>query len=453
MTTRNLTDTFVAALAELAEKPLSASVRHQVKRCILDYLGVTLAGARTQGRKSRALLRSLGRGDVAMVFGLGERTGLHTAALVNGIHAHVAELDDGVRFGSIHPGAPIFSALLPLAERERWTPDRLFLGIVVGYEAAVRLAAAIQPGHRHRGFHATGTCGTLGVAMGIAAAIGATHAQMHNSFAAAVLSSAGMLKAMEDDSELKPFNAGQAAGAGLVAAMMGQAGFQGPRDVLGGPRGFLALMADEQAPGQLIGSIGTVPLAVEQVYVKPYAACRHCHAPIEAALGLRDAHNLLPDEIERVRVRTYRLAVGGHDHTRIEGVSSAKMSTPYSVAVALQTGKAGLEQFSAESIRDAAVLRLTQRIDVELDPSLDALVPGQRPAILDIRTISDKVYRLRVDLPKGEPETALSDTELQEKFTELALFSGRSTQWIEHVSHQVWHLETHLDALWQSLGA
>lgn len=421
---QSLTSDFIDTLSEQAANGLSLTVEEQVYRSLIDYLGVTLAGAKMSGEKGIRLLAGMdgGKGGEAGVIGYGRRANLSTAALLNGFSSHLAELDDGVRFCSVHAGGPLFSALLPIVEQRRMSRAAFARGVLVGYEAAIRLGMAIQPAHRNRGFHATGTCGTVGAAMGVATALGYARPEMLATLAAALTSASGMLAMMQGRSELKPFNSGQAAAAGLTAAMVGGAGFCGPEEVLDGPRGFLAMMAPEAKPVQLVAR-NNEP-AITLVYQKPYAACRHCHPAIEAALKLRELHRLTADDIESVMVHTYRLAAGGHDHTDINGVTSAKMSTPYAVAACLSTGRAGLAEFSDARIVDPVILALTKKVKVTLSEELDNQVPRKRPAIIEIRTTDGNRFVERVDIPRGEPETPLSAEALDTKFCDLAEFGG-----------------------------
>src|SRR5690606_28432317 len=117
----------------------------------------------------------------------------YVAALVNGMHAHVAELDDGERFGMFHPGAPILSALLSVANEKNISGTAFLRGIVIGYEAAIRVASALQPGLKDQGYHATGVCGTIGAAIGIGAALGFSKQQLKGAFSAAATSASGIL--------------------------------------------------------------------------------------------------------------------------------------------------------------------------------------------------------------------------------------------------------------------
>ncbi len=447
----NLAEQFVEEIYSLRSVEIPKNTVWQAKRCLLDYLSATFAGAQMLAEKGNKLLDNLEQTDGdAAVIGFNKRASAENAAFVNGLSAHVAELDDGVISGIVHPGSPLCSALLPVAEKERVSGSDLLLGIIAGYEAAVRISEAIQPSHKKRGYHATGTCGAIGVAMGTAAMLGLSKTQMKNTLSSAAVSASGSLKVLEDDSELKPYNVAQAAHGGLMAVLMARAGFMGPEDVLSGNTGFFAMMADELDVSSLKIKEGE-PFAVERVYVKPYAACRYCHPAIEAAMNVKSDHLIPSGDIESVDVHTYQLAVTKHDHTQINGVSSAKMSIPYSVAVALFSGKADIMEFSTERIADPDVRTLTQKISVHADPQLTDLFPAKSAATIEIATKNGKRFTKTVDMPKGEPENQLSDTELEAKFTSLATYGSKTDNESREIIDIVWNLEERSSSLFQLL--
>ena len=444
----NITNQFIEELNTLSGSNFSESTIHQAKRCLLDYLGATFAGSRMLKEKGGRLLESLGGDGVAScrVIGYKKSANLQNAAYLNGFCSHVAEMDDGYRFGAVHPGATVISALLPLAEKEKLNGDDLLRGIIVGYEAALRISKTMQPALKNRGYHATGVCGTIGAAIGVSAAMRFSSKEMKDALSAATTGATGILKVIRDGSQLKPLNAAQAASSGLLAALVAKAGFIGPEDVLGGDKGFLEIKAIEFNVSHLTKNKDAVP-SIHEIYVKPYAACRHSHAAVEAILNIKASQNLQVQDIKEIRVNTYNWAVHLHDHTDISGINSAKMSTPYSVAIALTDNEAGIDQFTNEKINDPNVIALTKKVKVFDNDELTALVPNKRAAIVEVFTYNGQFYNERVDLPKGEPENPISEKELTEKFITLGTFGGKNKNELQEIIQCVWELEKGLDSL------
>lgn len=411
----NVSNEFVEILYSLGQCDIPEKTINQARKCFLDYIGVTVAGAFvTKDKLYDYIIENQGQ---YQLIGLKEKVDINTSALVNSYNSHVLELDDGHRVGMMHLAAPIFSGLLPVAEKTNATIRKFLTAAVVGYEASVRVASSIQPSHKKKGFHATGTCGTIGVAMAIATLLDYSKEEMNNVLSAASTSGAGLLEVITGKSEQKPYNISNATISGINAAKFGK-NFSGPKDVLCGDRGFVKNLCDEWNIDKLLTPIMDV-YEIERIYMKPYAACRHCHAPIEAAIKVANLHSVDINEIEKIIVETYGLAVFGHDHKEIEGVNSAKMSIPYSVAVAMLYKQAGLDMFTEQKIGEKNIQCLANKVDVVENEELSKLVPDKRAAIIRVYLKNKDVKQLRVDYPKGEPENPIEDSELNIKVESL----------------------------------
>ena len=409
-----ITDIFVDYLFGLSVSDLRAEAVEQARLCLLDYKGVTAAGAKILKKHGDAFLDRVSRqGGNVSALGFQEKTTLHHAAFLNAMSAHMAELDDGHRAGQIHLGASIISAILPVAEVEGLSEDAVLRGIVVGYEAAIRLAMAVNPAHKLRGYHTSGTCGTIGVAVAIAAALEFTREQMKVAVSAATASAAGLLEMQEDESELKPYNLANAAVGGITAAYCALAGFKGPVDAIDGKRGFLSVLT-ENPRIQYLTEFKENYLQIETVYRKLYAACRHAHSAIEAAITLRNEYDIKPASISSILIETYGMAIKGHDHKDIKGIQSAKMSIPFSVALALKTGHAGLRDYNEKNLVDEEIHCLMELIRIVEDPEISSWLPGKRAARVTIVSAGES-FSTCVEYPKGEPENPLSETEIVTK--------------------------------------
>ena len=405
----SITRSFIAGLVRKSQR-IPNRVILQSRRVLLDYFGVTIGGMRFLEEKEPELIASA-----------------PSNSFLKGFAAHVLELDDGHRKGMIHLGASIISAILEAAEKEELKYSDVLRGIIMGYESAVRCACSIQPGHKKRGYHVSGTCGTIGSAMGIAFACGYNMEQMKSTLACAVSSAAGVLEIQEQASELKPYNVGRAALDGVVAAQIGRLAIPGPKDILGGERGFMAALTDTPK-SQYLTDFDGEDYCIEGIYQKVHAACRHCHPAIDATLKLRNDILAELELIEKIEVRTYHLAVGSHDHTQVMGISSAKLSTPYAVALTIVKGSAGYSDYNDTSLNDINIMKLTNKVIIIDDNYLTAQSPSVRGAHVTVYLKNGQSYEATCLYPKGEPEHPLSNEELEEKFRSLALYGGMKPQ-------------------------
>ncbi|MBI2303517.1 MAG: MmgE/PrpD family protein [Chloroflexi bacterium] len=418
-----ITESFAAVATEMHFGDLPQVVVSQAKRALLDLAGVAMAGAAMPFPRIVCdyFCRCGGRGE-ATVVGQRGRVPAVNAALTNGVCSHALDMDDGHRYASGHPGTAIIPAALAAGEMVEGKGRDLLLGIVMGYQVFVRLAAAINPSHLNRGFHTTGTVGPLGAAAAAGAILGLGRKEMAWALGLAGLQGAGLLEIVADGQMAKPLQSGRAASAGLLAALLAQRGAQGPLTVLEGEKGFLRAMTDHVDSAFL--NWGN-DWEIGRTYIKLYAACRHVHSAIDATRELCRRHSINHQLVDSISVGTYSVAdqLTGSIY-KPDSVSAAKFSLPFAVALAMVRGGAGVDQFSEESIRDESILRLAQKVTVVVNAEMEKRYPGERGANLEIRTRGGGVYRHTVLLPRGEPENPASDADVEAKFYANARFAG-----------------------------
>ena len=417
----NITTDFLAKADEVRNRKIPEKVLLRARQSLLDYLAVTTAGAVFQKDKVRNYMHFAQpeKGDFSAL-GCGCKLALKEAVFLNGLNSHALDFDDGTNSGIIHLGAPIFSLLLPLAQRYDTSLEEVLRAAVIGYEVSYTMAVSMQPGHKALGYHATGTCGVLGAVIAASYMLGFSNEERFNAFAAACVSATGMLSVLDDGSELKPYNVAKTVLLSLTSLQLATAGFQGNPDSLGNHRGYLRMMTgrdDVKIKPFLLNNT----YAIMKSYTKPYASCRYTHPSVEAAIHLRE--QIKAEDIGRIDIITYSLAVAGHDHTDIQGAYSAKMSIPYATAVGWIYGKAGLEEFSDKNVVDENILRLVKKIHVNSDDMLSSLFPEIQAAVIRVTAKDGKTITNRVDYPKGEPENPLSNEEFKERYDALMTYA------------------------------
>lgn len=443
----NKTEAFLDAIHSVYQKPIPSHVIKRAKLALLDYIGVTIAGLKEQRVKIDSLMADFSdnAGNIYPI-GISEPMSINNAVFLNGLNGHALDFDDGTNAGIIHLGSPIFSVLLALSQKYHFSGETLIRAAVLGYEASFTMARTIQPIHKQRGYHATGTCGLLGIAVAVSYALNLTEQEKKNAFSTAAVSATGTLKVLEDGSQLKPYNVAKTALLGLISTQMAKAGFDTPDDALAGMAGFLSQMygSDEV---EFVSPLLNGTYAIEKAYIKPYAACRYTHPSIDIAKELRKNHSVDVDLIESVKIKTYSLAVKKHDHTDIKGSASAKMSIPYNFAVTYVLGKTGMEAFSKDALENPEVQELTKKIVVTEDAEMTAAFPEKTIATVELVLKDGNILRGESILPKGEPENPLSLDEVIEKFSSLAVYGGKNEEDIAKIVDAVLHVEDKLDVL------
>jgi 2-methylcitrate dehydratase PrpD len=345
----------------LAYDDLPTAVRELARQCVLDYLGVTLAGAADS--LVRILLDEMaeaGGSPQASVIGHSVRLPVLSAALVNGAAAHALDYDDVHMAMPGHPSVAILPALLALAELKGSSGREVITAFVAGYETACRIGAALQPGHYNLGFHATATVGCFGAAAACVRLLGLDTAATATALGIAGTQAAGLKS--QFGTMCKPFHAGKAAHNGLLAARLAARGFSSRTDIVECVQGFALTHGPDFAPAAALATPEGGFHLLANLF-KYHAACYFTHAPIECARRLRREHGLNPEMIARITLqidtscdRVCNIA------TPADGLQS-KFSLRQTVAMALAgVDTASLGAYSVENARDPGLVALRERI-------------------------------------------------------------------------------------------
>lgn len=398
-------------------------VLEEARKRLVDYLGVAICGS-ARGELSpmaRAVVSAMqGRPECQLVF-VHEKTPAAWAAFYNGIASHAIELDDGYRQGTIHPASAIIPAAMAAGEKVEADLGALLRSIILGYEVSLRIASAINPSHMLRGFHTTGTCGSLGAGVSAASIMGYNTEQVTHTLAISGLQGAGFQEMLHDNPMIKPLQPGKAAMAGILSADLVAEGARGPRSLFEGDKGFFKGMSDVQHPEWTVEDGLGEYYKLLRCYTKPYPTCRHVHPSIDLTISLRNQHRMRIEQITNITVYTYSVAISEVGQVwQPTSPDEAMFSIPYAIATVLCDGEFTLDSLRPERFNRQMVKNLAKKVVIERDPHQDSVYPTHRGATVTIRLADGQEFSAYEDLPKGEPENPLSDIELQGKFFTLA---------------------------------
>jgi len=418
----NVVERFAGFAEGYRRQAVAPRVLHQAKRVVIDWHAALLPGAVVPPATAleRALAGELDHdldGNAARL-ALGRRASVRAAALINGAAAHTLEVDDIFREGIYHPGAPTIAAALAVAQSRRASGEAFLRAVIVGYEISTRIAAAMGRAH-YRYWHNTGTIGCFGAAGAAAELLGLDRRRFAHALATVATFSAGLQQAFRADSMSKPMHAGRAAEAGVTAALAAAEGVTGSLDIMEGEAGYGRAMGDDPDWEHALSTLGE-DFHITQMTFKNHACCGHAFAAIDGALALKEKMGVSAAEIARVRVGGYRATLEVAGIAEPASASEARFSTPYLVATALTHGSVRLAAFEPARLEDAATRALMRRVEVALDPELDAAFPAQRAARVAIESRDGRCGEHLQLTRKGDPDLPLSDAELEHKYFELA---------------------------------
>ena len=350
--------------------------REVARHCVLDFLGVSVAGSREPLTEIlvNEIVKPEGSTEAGLI-GSKQRASRLSAALVNGAAAHALDFDDTHTTIMGHPSAPVIPAVLALAESAGSSGREMLEAIVAGIELECRLGALLGPDHYAIGFHSTGTVGTFGAAAACAHMLRLDENGWLRALGLAGTQAAGLKSGF--GTMAKPLHAGRAASNGLFSALAARAGYTSNMEIIETAQGFAATHAGAKPSREILDRFEGRFLIRDTLF-KYHASCYLTHAPIDAARRIRTEHRVDPDSIEDVEVRVHPALFGvcniQQPKTGLEGKFSLRATTAMAL-LGEDTGR--LEAFTDASVTDPRVVSLRDRIRVvgaEKIPSTRATV-------------------------------------------------------------------------------
>jgi 2-methylcitrate dehydratase PrpD len=413
----------IAVAEELAQKisaldaaRLPQAVRRKCEELLIDVVGLAVT-ARNEDYVKAALAACDDDGPCTAI-GHARTLSAAAAALVNGTAIHGEDFDDTFEGGPIHAGAVIVPAVLAACERHRRDGGAALLGIVVGVECMCRLSL-VAPTLTHKaGFHPTAVFGAMGAAAGVGAALDLSPRQLVDALGNAGSMASGIIEYLAEGAWTKRLHAGWAAQAGIRAALLGGAGFSGPRTVFEGVHGFFHAFAHTAAAdfAVIAGDLGT-RWVMETLAFKPYPCGTMTHPYIDCARRLRKrvrAEDIVDMICEVGEGTVHRLWEPLAAKLRPQNGYAGKFSTPYCIATGFVRGNVALSDFSDAAVRDPAVLALAAKVRYRIDPDN----PYPKNFIGHVRaTLRDgAVVEERQPFMRGGAKAPLTRADLEEKF-------------------------------------
>lgn len=443
----NETRTLVEYCHALGHNPLPHEVSAYAKLLLLDYMGVAAAGAAMEesSRIGCEVVRAMGGAPEATAFGMREKFPAANAAFANGITEHSIEMDDTHSAASSHPGVVIWSAALAVAERESILGDALLPAAAAGYEMACRAGyAGAPPSMYERGFHPTSASGVFGAVVTAACLLQLTPQQMLNAVGIAGSFASGNMEYLAQGTMTKRVQPGQAAHAGIIAALLAQRGYTGPSTILEGGFGFLHAYSDDSVVARLTDNLGAT-WELAQTGIKAFGCCRYMQSPMEAAMRAARGQTWNLEDIRAIRVGLVSAGWGlvaepiedkYVPETRVDG----QFSLPFGVATVLVNGRGTVNEFRESQLKNSSILALARRVTIHHDDALDRAYPALWPSWCEIDLVDGRMLRGEVNTTKGEPENPITPDEVREKFESLAS-SYWSGQQMRAVADTVEHIE------------
>lgn len=406
----------------LASSALPAEALAAAKVNVFDTLACAAAGSSAPAvGDALALAQEWGGAPQATIFCFGDKVPAHHAAWVNGTMSHARDYDDTHDAAVLHAGVTVVPAAIAAMELNGGASgDTLVAAVAAGLETVCRLGVATKIGIVESGFIYTPLFGHFAATVAAGRVLDLTESQMVNALGIAYSQVAGNHQVTRDGALTKRMQPGFAAQASLTSVQLARRGVRGAQATFEGVDGFFRVYLHDQVDRAALRDELGRRYEFAQLSYKPYPCCRFNHTAIDAALQLRAAGTRAAD-VARIRVGLTRQAFEAvctpeEVRKRPRTIVHAQFSVPYTVATALLDGSVGLAHFSEFAIGRADILALASRIHPFVDDAIEREWGRNiSPAALHVERVDGSSTRVRVDLPLGHPQRAMSDADFDRK--------------------------------------
>lgn len=407
-------------VSQLAIPQVPREVSEKAKLVFLDSLGIALASSTMDfGQMVLNVAERLGGAADSCLIGSAVKVAAANAVLANGTLAHGLDYDDTLEEAIVHTGCCAAVTALAVGEAVGASGGAVLESAIAGTEVMCKVGL-VAPGKFHaRGFHPTALCSTFGAAAAAGKLYGLEADQWSDAFGLCGSQSSGIIEYLADGTWTKRLHPGWSAHGGVVATLLAREGFRGPVKVFEGQHGFYRSFGgpNEYRYEKLLelGKNWEIP----RLAFKSYPCGSISHPYMDCALKLKQKFAPNPADIIDVICRTaegpvHRLWEPLADKQRPATSYGAKFSLPYSIAVMLIRGRAGLEEFSEAAIRDPEILKLSAKVRYELDETID--YPRHFSGHVKIRLRDGTDLEENQPHPRGGFEDPLPPGEIEDKF-------------------------------------
>lgn len=386
----------------------SDAVDREAHRTFLNWMGCAVGAARHESVASAlAAVQMLQPAPQATLLGRPERVDMASAALLNGIASHTFDFDDTHLRTIIHPAGPVASALLALAEVTGASGRALVDALVLGIDVSCRLGNVMYPEHYDRGWHITGSTGTLGAAAGCARLLGLDATRTAMALGIAASQPVGLRE--QFGTMTKPLHPGAAARAGLMSALMASKGYTASARALEAPRGFVQVVSTKAAWHEATDALGE-RFEISLNTYKPFACGIVVHPGIDACAQLR-GQGIRAEDVERIELKVHALVLELCGKKEPADGLAAKFSIYHACAAGLLFGRAGEGEFDDEVVRTEQVVSLRRKVVAEVDPRIAEDQADVTAVLRDGRRV-----HVFVEHAVGSLQRPMSDAALEAKF-------------------------------------
>jgi 2-methylcitrate dehydratase PrpD len=404
-------------VADLSPNRIPEQAAAVARMGFIDCIGTMIAGRKEDCVRIMTDVLAPADGPATLTFS--PRKGpAPEAAWINGTAAHALDYDDvGLRG---HPSTVLVPAILAEAEALGSSGADMIAAYVAGYEVWAELFRRDDGLLHQKGWHPTGLYGAVGAAAACAklrkldAEKSAIAIALGGSQAGGLMSNFGSMT--------KPFHAGKAAHAGIMAARLAEAGFTANTDALEHPQGFLHAISPSGTEDRTSEPKAGKEWAIltQGLGIKKYPTCYCTHRAIDCMLDLVDETPIQPDQVKKITVNiSDYFATVLRNHQPETGLA-AKFSIEFAMASGIIARRVGLRELTDDFVQRPDIQALMRKVEIITTKEYDPALPGAAPSdsvvveMVDGRTIAGEP----VSRATGHASRPLTEAQLYDKFVD-----------------------------------
>jgi 2-methylcitrate dehydratase PrpD len=408
-------------LVKLLDRRIDDNERHRASLHLLDWIGCAVLGATSDPGKALLKYGKDQPSGPCVALGAGFRDA-NSASFVNGGLGNIYELDDLHRTSIMHAGDVVIPTALSATQRDNANGRALLNAIVKGYEVAIRIGIAVS-GEGYSPWYNSSTCGVFGAASAAASIFKLGPVAHVDALGQAGMQAAGLWQCRLEPTYSKQLSSARAAQSGLIAADIARYDFPAPRFILEGELGFLNTYYP-RASHEAVVAAPQGNWKIHEVSFKPWPACRHTHAVIEAGIILGKQRTY--ENITSIAVTTYQAAIEFCDNPNPKTEHEAQFSLQHCLAAAIINGDIELSDISFIERDAPKITDLRSKISVAAKDAFTNTFPSNYGAEVEVIYVDGHIQKVRIETAKGDPENPLAEDEIFAKFDKCLGAAGVS---------------------------
>lgn len=384
---------------------LPPGVINLAKMCMLDLMGVTIAGCEKEEAniwRQYYLLPSASKKATAWTPSFPD-SHYQNAAAFNAACGHLLDMDDVHNASIAHLGVVTIPAAVAIGQALHKSGRDVLSAIVSGYEVGARIGEALNPAS-YWFWHTTGIVGTFSAGIAAGKLMELSKEQLLYTLGSAGTQSAGLWAFLKDGAMSKPLHTSHAVLSGIRSAELSSLGLTSSTQILEDERGLIKALAPQSRLEILTDDL-CHPYKIETNSLKPYACCRHTHSACYGITKLLESHSFDLSQISHIIDRTYRAAVELTDNPNPSTPYAGKFSLQYCIAAAFVFKDLSDSSFTLSNLQNPLIQNIINKIQIIIDGTLEEenrRRPDQWSHWIQVFMADGAMHEIRIDFPLGD---------------------------------------------------